>query len=74
MIQRIDWEHRGKTIEQLIDELKSFENQQLLVEISIDSGDTCKPISLVVKRGGKCLLMYIDPSRDDEDVQGNPEA
>lgn len=74
MSRRIDWEHRGKTIEQLIDELKSFENQQLLVEISIDSGDTCKPISLVVKRRGKCVLMYMDPSRDDEDDQGNPEA
>lgn len=65
MAERIDWENRGKTIEQLIRELQSFENQQLLVELSLDSGDTSKPISLVVKDAGKCVLMYVDDSMDE---------
>ena len=44
------WTTKGKTISQLIDELKSFENQELLVEISIDGGSTHRPISLVKKQ------------------------
>ena len=51
------WVTRGKTIRQLIEELQSFENQDLLVEISIDGGDTHKPISLVKKSGQTCLLV-----------------
>lgn len=66
MSERIDWEHRGRTIEELIEELKSFGDQSLPVEVSIDSGNTSKPISMVVKLRGKCLLMYIDPLLDDE--------
>ncbi|MFT0869234.1 hypothetical protein [Pseudomonas sp. CAM1A] len=67
MTERIDWENRGKTIEQLIRELQSFENQQLLVELSLDSGETSKPISLVVKDGGKCVLMYVDNSLEEQE-------
>ncbi|MGR6739147.1 hypothetical protein [Pseudomonas chlororaphis] len=52
-----DWMTRGKTIKQLIEELRSFENQDLLVEISTDDGVTKKPISLVVKSGGSCVLV-----------------
>lgn len=52
-----DWVSRGKTIRQLIKELQSFENQDLLVEISVDGGDTRKPISLVKKSGKTCLLV-----------------
>jgi hypothetical protein len=52
-----DWVVRGKTIRQLIKELQSFENQDLLVEISLDGGDTHKPISLVKKSGQTCLLV-----------------
>ena len=52
-----DWVTRGKTIRQLIKELQSFENQELLVEISLDDGDTHKPISLVGKYGQFCLLV-----------------
>ncbi len=50
------WVVRGKTIRQLIKELQSFENQDLLVEISLDGGDTHKPISIVIKSDQKCLL------------------
>ncbi len=52
-----DWVVRGKTIRELIKELQSFENQDLFVEISLDDGDTHKPISLVGKHGQICLLM-----------------
>ncbi|THK39231.1 hypothetical protein EHS39_05965 [Ensifer sp. MPMI2T] len=51
------WVTRGKTIRQLIWELQSFENQDLLVEISVDGGLTHKPISLVKWSGQKCLLV-----------------
>lgn len=52
-----DWIVKGKTIKQLIKELQSFEDQELLVEISVDDGETKKPISLVKKTGGLCLLV-----------------
>jgi hypothetical protein len=52
-----NWVVRGKTIKQLIEELKSFENQDLEVRISIDDGKTHKPISIVGKFNGFCILM-----------------
>ena len=60
MSSRVDWENRSKTVAELIVELKTFGNQQLTVEISFEEGLTAKPISLVVKRAGKCLLLQID--------------
>lgn len=53
-----EWVTRGKTIRELIDDLKSFENQDLPVQISIDDGETRRPISLVKKSQGSCLLVY----------------
>ncbi|MCZ7462800.1 hypothetical protein [Rhizobium rhizogenes] len=55
-----DWANRGKTIEELIKELRSFENQGLPVEISIDGGDNVRPLSLVGKKDGKCLLIHLN--------------
>ncbi len=52
-----DWVTRGKTIKQLITELQTFENQDMVVEISVDGGDTTKPISLVRKLGTVCVLV-----------------
>jgi hypothetical protein len=56
-----EWVTKGKTIKQLIKELKTFENQNLEVKISIDDGETLKCISLVGKEhdGEKyvCALM-----------------
>jgi hypothetical protein len=53
------WVVQGKTIRQLIEELRTFENQDLPVEISLDGGDTHKPISLVkrARAGQVCLLV-----------------
>ena len=58
------WELRGKTIEGLIRELQSFSDQNLLVEISIDGGETSYPISLVVKDDGKCVLFFAGRESD----------
>lgn len=55
-----EWVWRGKTIEQLIKELQSFSDQSLKVEISMDGGDTSRPISLVGKVRGKCVLMNME--------------
>jgi hypothetical protein len=52
-----EWIGRGKTIKELISELQSFENQNLLVELSTDDGVTTKSINLVVKSGGACVLI-----------------
>ncbi|MBI6975912.1 hypothetical protein NM213_09675 [Pseudomonas lactis] len=50
------WITRGKTISELIEELRSFEDQNLMVEISVDGGVSKKPISLVGKEDGVCVL------------------
>ena len=51
------WVTQGKTIKQLIEELQTFENQDLEVRISLNEGETHKPISLIGKRNGFCVLM-----------------
>jgi len=56
-VRKQDWILRGKTIQQLILELQSFEDKELFVELSLDGGDSSKPISLVAKVDGKCILM-----------------
>lgn len=50
---------RGKPIRQLIEELKTFEDQSLEVRISLDGGRTHQPISLVGKKDGACLLLFL---------------
>jgi len=52
-----EWVTRGKTIRGLIKELQTFENQDLLVGISLDGGVSKKPISIVIKSDGMCLLV-----------------
>lgn len=59
VIKVVEWETRGKTIEGLIKELESFEDKSLKVELSLDGGVTSRPISLVGKVDGKCVLMNI---------------
>jgi hypothetical protein len=51
-----EWPSRGKTVAQLIVELKTFGDQELEVRMSIDGGSTSVPISLVCKSGGVALL------------------
>lgn len=58
------WITRGKIIKQLIEELESFGDQNLFVEISFDGGDTSMPISLVGKIDGKCVLSNYENSTE----------
>lgn len=51
------WISCGKTIAGLIEELKTFENQQLEVRISLDGGETSMPISIVGKSENKYALI-----------------
>ena len=52
-----EWVVRGKTIRQLIKELQTFQDLDMEVRISIDDGETHKPISLVEKSGNYCILV-----------------
>lgn len=60
-----DWVLRGKAIRQLIAELQTFGDQDLMVELSLDGGATHYPISLVKKVGNKCLLVNSEPVTDE---------
>lgn len=52
-----DWTSRGKSVAQLIEELRTFEDQGMEVRISIDGGATSLPISLVGKSEGKFAVL-----------------
>ena len=52
-----DWTSRGKSVAQLIEELRTFEDQAMEVRISIDDGATSLPISLVGKIDGKFAVL-----------------
>ncbi|MQP39529.1 hypothetical protein CQ059_01725 [Brucella pseudogrignonensis] len=57
---RKDWNIKGKSIRDLIKELESFDDQGLIVKISIDGGKTVKPISLIGKVNGECVLLNLE--------------
>ena len=46
----MQWEDRTKTIKELIKELQSFEDQNLIVMITNDEGETFNSVKLVSKR------------------------
>ncbi len=52
-----DWTKRGKSINELIQELESFDNQDMEVKISTDGGDTFESINLVGKQDSICCLI-----------------
>ncbi|MDO4796046.1 MAG: hypothetical protein Q4A28_08940 [Brachymonas sp.] len=43
------WEERQKSITQVIRELKSFEDQELIVAVTDDEGQTFKTVKLISK-------------------------
>jgi hypothetical protein len=51
------WASRVKTVADLIKELQTFEDQDMEVRISSDSGDTSISISLVGKIEGKYAML-----------------
>lgn len=44
-----EWENRQKKISRLIEELKTFEDQDLIVVVTDDEGKTFKTVKLVSK-------------------------
>lgn len=44
-----DWEERQKSISLLIRELQSFEDQELIVVVTDDEGETFRTVKLVSK-------------------------
>jgi hypothetical protein len=64
MGQAPDWMTKGKTITGLIEELRTFDDQELEVRISTDDGVTTHPISLVGRHDGACVLVRcLEPPR-----------
>ena len=55
-----EWIHRGKTISHLLEELQTYVNYypDHIVEISVDDGDNCYPISRIEQSGEYCLLIF----------------
>ncbi|WP_457424173.1 hypothetical protein [Roseateles sp. P5_E7] len=53
----VPWFGKGRTVAQLIEELRSFEDQGLEVRISIDGGATSLPVSLAAKVDGQFALL-----------------
>ena len=49
MTDIVQWEDRTKTIKELIKELQSFEDQNLIVMITNDEGETFNSVKLVRK-------------------------
>ncbi|KZE52712.1 hypothetical protein FIU09_19600 [Stenotrophomonas maltophilia] len=58
MLSEPSWVVRGKTTRGLIDELMTFDDLDMHVEISVDGGDTVLPISLVGQDERECVLFY----------------
>ena len=53
-----DWVTRGKTIRQLIEELRTFSDQDLEVRISLDYGETHHAVSIIGRHEDKyCVLV-----------------
>jgi hypothetical protein len=67
------WVTRGKTIRQLIKELLTFEDQDSEVRISLDYGDTHRPISIVERHGAFCVLVNAEEFHHGEWQRRMPE-
>jgi hypothetical protein len=61
-----EWVTRGKTIRQLIAELSTFEDLDREVRLSLDYGETHRPISIVELRDEYCLLVNAEDYHNGE--------
>jgi hypothetical protein len=52
------WIVRGKTITDLITDLKSFEDQSLEVRLAFNGGEDHYPISILTRRDGYAMIEY----------------
>ena len=58
MTNQNEWGEKDKSIAQVIDELKTFEDQELIVMVSSDGGETLKPVKLLGKEFDKDNKAY----------------
>lgn len=61
-----EWVTRGKTIRQLIQELQTFENQDAIVRMSLDYGESHFGISIVEAADGYCVLVNSERYHQNE--------
>ncbi len=59
-----EWITKGKTIRQLIAELQTFEDQDLEVRMSFDGRVTNRPISILSRDQGYCILENCEDLKD----------
>ncbi len=63
------WGAERKSIKQVIEELKTFEDQDLAVMVSSDGGETFKPVKLIGKgfeSNETYCTLFIDKSSKDQ--------
>ena len=58
MTNQNEWGEKDKNIAQVIDELKTFEDQELMVMVSSDGGKTLRPVKLLGKEFDKDNKAY----------------
>ena len=58
MTNQNEWSEKDKSIAQVIDELKTFEDQELIVMVSSDGGETLRPVKLLGKEFDKDNKAY----------------
>jgi len=58
MIIQNEWGTEEKSIAQIIEELNTFEDQELMVMVSSDGGKTLKPVKLLGKEFDKDNKAY----------------
>ena len=58
MIIQNEWGTKEKSIAQIIEELNTFEDQELMVMVSSDGGKTLRPVKLLGKEFDKDNKAY----------------
>ncbi len=58
MIIQNEWGTEEKSIAQIIEELNTFEDQELMVMVSSDGGETLRPVKLLGKEFDKDNKAY----------------
>lgn len=58
MTTQNEWSTKEKSIAQIIEELNTFEDQELMVMVSSDGGKTLKPVKLLGKEFDKDNKAY----------------
>ena len=62
------WVYQGKTINQVVEELSTFENPGREVFLSVDYGDSMAPIGAIKNKDGRYLLLVCKKQNSIEQV------